>query len=78
MGPEGRGGLGLGDGDGAATASLGWAAGAFEDVSLQAETRHARQTRRQHVNRLCSVNLIFLNLAVPYTSNRSYRSYYWT
>src|SRR6266536_2745859 len=48
IGPEGRTGLGLGDGEAAATSSLGWAAvGAFEEVSLQAETR---QTRRQYVS----------------------------
>src|SRR6266496_5718144 len=51
IGPEGRTGLGLGDGEAAATSSLGWAAvGAFEEVSLQAETRHTRQTRRQYVS----------------------------
>jgi hypothetical protein len=76
IGPEGRTGLGLGDGDGAATTSLGWAAdGALEDVSLHAEQREARQTNRQYVSRLCSVTLIFLNLAVPYRSDTSYRSY---
>src|SRR6266478_2867351 len=79
IGPEGRTGLGLGDGEGAATASLGWAAiGTFEDVSLQAEPRHAIQTRRQHVSRLCSGTLIFLNLAVPYRSDTFNRSYSWS